>query len=120
MLVDQGMTDSEREAEIREAVQEKPESMGKMLTAIDKIVLAATVKPRVTEDPKKVNYGTPQDWVNQNFTATVLLKDIDVFDRMFIFGAAFGRSMDDLKSVLQQASGVASVADGSIVPQQAE
>lgn len=110
MLLEDSISDLEREKMMTETVKENPEALQKMLKAIDKVVMAASVKPAITENPKLVNYGNQRDWGNPNFTPVALLDDIDTFERMYIFGAAFGRDMDDLKSVLQQAQGVASVA----------
>lgn len=120
MLMDTQMDDAERQAEIRETIQDKPEALNKMLLAVDKVVMSATIRPRITDDRKKVNYGTERDWNDPNFTATVHLDDIDMFERMYIFGAAFGRSMDDLKSVFEQTPGLDSLADVSSVQQNPE
>jgi hypothetical protein len=120
MLMDASMDDATRQNEIRDTIQDNPEALGKMLTAVDKVVLAATIRPRITEDRKKINYGTEQDWADPNFTATVHLDDIDTFERMYIFGAAFGRSMDDLKSIFQQTPGLGSMADVASIQQDAE
>ena len=84
-----------------------------MLGAIDIITMAACIKPRITDDPSKVNIGTPDDWTDPKFVATVPLDNISLMDRMYIFGAAFGRSMDDLKSVWEQTEGL-----GSVEPEQ--
>ncbi|QHB37442.1 tail assembly chaperone [Mycobacterium phage Onyinye] len=97
MLMDQSMSDEAREAAMTSTVQENPQALKKMLNAVDKVVMAACVRPQITEDESRVNYGTEKDWANPNFTATVHIDNIDTFERMYIFGAAFGRSMDDLK-----------------------
>lgn len=100
------MSDEERQEKMEASLRDDPKGLNTMLSAIDKVVLACTVKPKITEDVKLVNYGTEDDWGNPNFTATVHLDDIDTFERMYIFGAAFGRSMEDLKSLFEQAQGV--------------
>jgi hypothetical protein len=110
MLLEDSMSDEEREALMTETVKKNPEALQKMLKAIDKVVMVACVKPEITEDPNLVNYGGPHDWENPNFTPVAFLQDIDTFERMAIFGAAFGQDMDALKSVLQQAEGVGRVA----------
>lgn len=113
LLLDGTMSDEARDNLVKETIQENPDALANMFIAIDQIVMAATVKPRVTNDEKKVDYGKPKDWANPSFVATVHVDDIVMEDRMAIFGAAFGRSMDDLKSVLGQAPGLGSVADES-------
>lgn len=92
-------------------VKDDPQALVKMLNAVDKVVMAATINPRITTDENLVNYGSEKDWAKPDFVATVLLDDIDTFERMFIFGSAFGRSMDDLKSVFEQANGVDGMED---------
>jgi hypothetical protein len=115
MLFDE---DASGEVDVRGAIKKDPKALGKMLTAIDKVVLACTMRPRLTDDPNKVNYGTEDDWKNPNFTATVPLEAVDTFERMFIFGAAFGRSMDELKTFLeQQTKSLGNVANDSGVQQ---
>lgn len=111
MLMESSLSDEERQDQMTETVKNNPAALQKMLSAVDKVVLSATVAPQITTDPALVNYGGPEDWANPNFIATVHLDDIDTFERMFIFGAAFGRSMDDLKSVLEQAEGVDGLAN---------
>jgi hypothetical protein len=111
LLMQDTISEAERERQMTETVQENPEALAKMLRAIDMVVMAATVKPKITEDRKRVDYGTERDWNNPEFTPVVHLDDIETFERMYIFGAAFGRDMEDLKSVLQQSTqGVAGVA----------
>lgn len=111
LLLEDSLSEDERSAQMTEIVKDNPESLQKMFKAIDKVILACVTKPHITEEHSKVNYGSERDWGNPNFVATVHLDDIDTFDRMYIFGAAFGRDMDDLKSVLQQAQGVGSLAN---------
>jgi hypothetical protein len=111
MLLEDSISDEERQKMMTEEVRENPEALGKMLKAIDKVVMSATIKPRVTDDESLVNYGTEKDWGNPDFVPVAFIDDIDTFERMFIFGASFGRSMDDLKSVLESQAGVASLAD---------
>ena len=111
MLLDQAMSDEERTKAATDAVQQDPDALQKMIEAIDKVVMAATVAPKITNNPKLVNEGTEKDWANPNFIATVHIDNIDTFERMFIFGAAFGRSMDELKSIFEQAEGVDSLAN---------
>lgn len=117
MLLDGAMSDQERQEQATQSVKDDPAALSKMLKAVDKVVLAATIKPKITEDRGKVNYGTERDWANPNWVGTVHLDDIDTFERMFIFGAAFGRSMDDLKSIFEQAEGLDGLADVAGVPQ---
>lgn len=111
MLMQDSLSDEERQQQMTDTVKENPAALQKMLRAVDKVVLACTVAPRITKDEKLVNYGGPEQWANPNFVATVHINDIDTFERMFIFGAAFGRSMDDLKSLLEQTEGLDSLAD---------
>lgn len=111
MLLDDSMSDEERERMMTEEVKKNPDALRKMLGAIDKVIMVACVKPQITEDPALVNYGGEFDWGNPNFTPVALLEDIDTFERMAIFGAAFGQDMDALKSVLEQAEGLGRVAN---------
>jgi hypothetical protein len=86
-----------------------------MFMAIDEVVMAATLRPRVTNDEKKVDYGGPEDWAKSTFIATAYIEDISMEDRMAIFASAFGRSMEDLKSIWSQTGSVDSLADESSV-----
>ena len=113
ILLGQEMSEDERREAMEDKMQEEPEALTKMLGAIDIITMAACIKPRITDDPSKVNIGTPDDWTDPKFVATVPLDNISLMDRMYIFGAAFGRSMDDLKSVWEQTEGL-----GSVEPEQ--
>lgn len=116
LLMEDTISDEERERRLKEAVADKPDALANMFVAIDQVVMAAAVKPKVTSDPKLVDYGQPKDWNNPRFTPVAFLDDIAMEDRMAIFGAAFGRSMDELKSVWGEAAGVGSMADVSSVP----
>ena len=111
MLLDQSKTDDERRSEMEATVKEHPESIGQLFTAVGKVVMACTLRPKITDDPKKVSYGSEKDWANPNFTATVHLDNIDMMERLYIFGAAFGKSMDDLKSLWGEAEGMDGLAD---------
>lgn len=116
LLMEDTISDEERERRLKETMAEKPDSLMNMFVAIDQVVMAASVKPKVTNDPKLVDYGQPKDWNNPRFTPVAFLEDIAMEDRMAVFGAAFGRSMDELKSVLDQAPGMGSLADVPSVP----
>jgi hypothetical protein len=107
MLLETNVTDAEREAMMQDEIKRNPASLTKMYAAMDKVVQQVCLKPRVTDEQRKVNYGNPQQWADPNFVATVHINDIDQVDRTFIFGVAFGRDVDDLKSFLRQAEGVA-------------
>lgn len=120
MLMGQDMSEDERREAMEDKMQEDPEALTKMLGAIDIITMAACIKPRVTDDPALVDIGTPDDWADPSFVATVPLENISLMDRMFIFGAAFGRSMDDLKSLYEQTEGMGSLANQSVVQQVAQ
>ena len=111
ILFDNTIDDNQRDEKIRETLKEHPEAINDMFVAIDKVVMAATIRPRVTDDPEQTNYGTEEDWEDPDFTATVHVDDIGMAERMYLFGAAFGRSMDELKSVWEQTESVGSVAD---------
>ena len=111
LLMENSISDAERQGQMETMVKDDPQALVKMLHAVDKVVMAATINPRITTDEKLVNYGSEKDWANPDFVATVLLDDIDTFERMFIFGSAFGRSMDDLKSVFEQANGLDGMED---------
>lgn len=103
LLLDQAMSDAEREAKMADTVKENPGSLSKLFDAVDRIVMAATVKPKIVEDESKANYGTEKDWANPNFVPIAFLGDIETVDRMVIFAASFGRKMDDLKSLWPEA-----------------
>lgn len=111
MLMEDTISAEERNRRMRDTMQKNPDSIANMFMAIDEVVMAATLRPKVTNDQKKVDYGGPEDWGNPQFIATAYIEDISMEDRMAIFASAFGRSMDDLKSVWEKARGVASVAD---------
>jgi hypothetical protein len=111
------MTDEEREVKMKEAMSEKPEALMSMLEAIDQIVMAATIKPRVTDDEKLVELGTERDWNNPDFVATIPIDNIPMMERMYIFGAVFGKSMDDLKSLWDQTEGLGGLASEPVLPQ---
>lgn len=111
MLLDQSKGEAEQRAEMEAVVKEHPESISQLFTAVDKVVMACTLRPKITDDPKKINYGTERDWANPNFTATVPLDNIDMMERIYIFGAAFGKSMDDLKSLWGETEGMDGLAD---------
>lgn len=113
MLLETGVTNEERESMMQDEIKKNPGSLKKMYDTMDMIVMACAVKPRVTDDTRKVNYGQPAQWADPNFTATAYIQDVSQDDRTFIFGAAFGRDIDALKSFLGQTEGVASVANGA-------
>lgn len=115
MLMEDSISTEERNRRMQETMTKHPDSIANMFMAIDEVVMAATIRPRVTNDEKKVDYGGPQDWGNPQFIATAYIEDISMEDRMAIFASAFGRSMDDLKSIWNEAGSVASVADGPSV-----
>lgn len=117
MLMEDTISSEERGKRIRDTMATKPDSIANMFMAIDEICMAATIRPKVTDDENKVDYGGPGDWANPNFIATALISDISMEDRFAIFAAAFGRSMDDLKSLFEQTPSVSSVADESSVQQ---
>src|SRR5438105_10181586 len=102
LMEDAAASEAKRDDKIKEVIKENPEALSNMFMAIDEVVMAATVKPKVTADESKVDYGTPTDWNNPNFVPIALISDIDMDDRMTIFAAAFGRSMDDLNSALTE------------------
>jgi hypothetical protein len=120
MLMEDTISTEERNKRLRDTMTKNPDSIANMFMAIDEVVMAATLRPRVTNNEKKVDYGTPMDWGNPQFIATAYVEDISMEDRMAIFAAAFGRSMDDLKSVWEKAGGVASMADEPSVQQATE
>jgi hypothetical protein len=120
MLMEDTISSEERGKRIRETMATKPDSIANMFMAIDEVCMAATIRPRITADTNKVDYGGPNDWTNPNFIATALISDLSMEDRFAIFAAAFGRSMDDLKSLFEQTPSVASVADQPGVQQAAE
>lgn len=119
MLLDDTGTAEERTELVKQTMSEKPEALTNMLTAIDKVVMSATIRPQITDIEASVNYGTEKDWADPNFTATVYINDIEMEERMYIFGAAFGRSIDDLKSIWPEAQGMGSLDDVPVVPQNA-
>lgn len=120
ILLGQQMSEDERREAMESKMQEDPEALTKMLGAIDIVTMAACVRPMITDDPAKVNIGTPDDWSDPNFVATVPLDNISLMDRMYIFGAAFGRSMDDLKSIWEQAEGLGGMESQQVLQQAAQ
>ena len=120
MLMEDSISAEERNKRMRDTMTQHPDSIANMFMAIDEVVMAATIKPRITNDEKKVDYGGPDDWSNPQFIATAYIEDIGMEDRMAIFASAFGRSMDDLKSIWAEAGGVAGVANEPVVQPTAE
>jgi hypothetical protein len=116
MLMEDSISSEQRNQRMRETMTKHPDSIANMFMAIDEVVMAATLRPHVTNDANKADYGTPKDWGNPSFVATAYIEDIGMEDRMAIFAAAFGRSMDDLKSIWQQAGSMGSVADDASLP----
>lgn len=111
LLMDQSMSDAQRESSMEQMVKDNPESLGKLFKAVDRVAMAASVKPKIVEDESKANYGNESDWINPNFVPVAFIDDIDTIDRMVIFAAAFGRSMDDLKSVFREAESMDGLAN---------
>lgn len=121
MLMDGAVgSEAEQNRKVKEALKDNPDALSNMFMAIDQVVMAATIKPKVTDDEEKADYGTEVDWRNPRFMPTAYINDIALEDRMAIFGAAFGRSMDDLKSVFAETPGLGSMADESVVQSPAE
>jgi hypothetical protein len=120
MLMEDSISSEERNRRMRDVMTKSPDAIANMFMAIDEVVMAATLRPRVTNDPNKTDYGSPKDWGNPQFVATAYVEDIGMEDRMAIFAAAFGRSMDDLKSLLTEEGGLERLADESSVQQDAE
>jgi hypothetical protein len=111
MLMEDTISSEERGKRIRDRMTNDPNAVANMFMAIDEVCMAATIRPRITDDQEKVDYGGPGDWANSNFIATAYIHDISMDDRFAIFAAAFGRSMEDLKSLFEQTPSVAGVAD---------
>jgi hypothetical protein len=120
LMDDAVVSEAEKDRKVKEALQSNPNALGNMFMAIDQVVMAATIRPKVTDDEALVDYGKPKDWANPKFIATAYVNDISMDDRMAIFGAAFGKSMDDLKSVFDQTPGLGSMADEPGVQSTAE
>jgi hypothetical protein len=120
LLMEDSISAEQRNERMRETMTKNPDSIANMFMAIDEVVMAATIRPHVTNDANKVDYGGPQDWGNPQFVATAYIEDIGMEDRMAIFAAAFGRSMDDLKSIWAKADSMGSMADVPIVQPTAE
>lgn len=114
------LADEERDAAVQDVIKENPDALVKMFAAIDQVVMAATIKPKITENKDLVNLGNESDWRDPNFVATVLLENIPMEERMYVFGAAFGQSMDALKSIWRETTGVGSLDDEPNVQQVAE
>jgi hypothetical protein len=110
LLFDETLSEEERTQKASKTVQDDPEAFDKMMDGVTAVVMACTVKPQITTDEKLVNYGDEEDWDNPNFIPVAFIDDIDTFDKMFIFGAAFGRQMDDLKSFLRETDGLDGLA----------
>lgn len=110
MLMDDTLSTEERDRRVRQKIESDSGAVASMFMAIDQVVMAACVKPKVTDNEALADYGGPGDWVNPRFIATAYIHDIKMEDRFFVFATAFGRSMDDLKSLFGEASSVASLA----------
>jgi hypothetical protein len=107
-LIDIG-DDDQKAAKIQDALKKNMDLVDDMYTVIDIIVMACSVRPLVTDDKTKVNYGTEADWANPEFTAVVHLDDIELEDRQLIFGSAFAGDAEALKSVPQPAGSLGDV-----------
>lgn len=105
------ISQEERDRRIKDKMKSDAGAIANMFMAIDEVVMFCTVRPRVTDKKEEVDYGGPKDWANPNFIATADVADIKMEDRFAIFAQAFGRSMDDLKSLFGEASGLAGMAD---------
>lgn len=110
-LMQETISEGERDRRIKERMNTDPHAVANMFMAIDEVVMTATVRPRITNDPSLVDYGGPNDWRNPKFIAVALIEDITMDDRFAIFAAAFGKSMDELKSLWGEAPGLAAMAD---------
>ena len=115
LLLTDDMEPEEQQKRIM-AVAESGAAMGKMFGAIDKVVMSATVRPQITDDASLVNYGTEEDWANPEFVAIVHIDDVAMEDKMYIFGMAFGRSMEELKSVLGEAPSMGDIPAQQNIP----
>lgn len=114
------ISEAEKDRRVKESLKTNPNALGDMFMAIDQVVMAATIRPKITNDTNLVDYGTEKDWRNPRFIATAHIDDINMDDRMGIFAAAFGKSMDDLKSVFDQTPGMGGLADEPGVQQATE
>jgi hypothetical protein len=113
-------SESRRDDKIKEQLKDNPNALSNMFMAIDEVVMAACIKPRITNQREKADYGGPADWQNPRFVPVAYIDDIDMDDRMAIFGGAFGKSMDDLKSLWKQTPSMGSLADVTGIQQTAE
>lgn len=120
LLMEDTISVDERNRRLQEMMTKHPDSLANMFMAIDEVVMAATVRPRVTNDEKKVDYGRPEDWGKDSFIATAYIEDISMEDRMAIFASSFGRSMNDLKSLWEEAGSMERMANESSVQPTAE
>lgn len=120
VLMQDTISDAERDRRIRDKMGTDPNAIVNMFMAIDEVVMMATVSPRVTDNPEMADYGGPSDWRNPKFIATALISDISMDDRFAIFAAAFGKSMDELKSLFEQKTSVEGMASQPSVQQDAE
>lgn len=120
LLDDAAVSEAGRDRQIQAAMKDNPNALANMFMAIDEVIMAAAIKPKITQDEKLVDYGTPSDWGNPRFTPVAHLDDIIMDDRMAIFASAFGKSMDDLKSVWRQTPGMGGLADVAGVQQGTE
>lgn len=116
MLMEDTISSEERDRRMRDKMKSDSNAIANMFMAVDEVVKEVTVRPRITMLEDEADYGGPSDWANPEFIPTAYIGDIDMEDRFAIFAAAFGKSMDDLKSLWQQTPGVGSMADESSVP----
>lgn len=107
------LPEEQKSSMVEEKLKSDPVALTKMFEAMDIVVMAACLNPRITNDATKVNYGTNFDHADPKFVATVPIHNIDLEDRTYLFGMAFGRSMDDLKSLFEQKNSVGSVENKS-------
>jgi hypothetical protein len=106
MLVDIG-DGADKEKRIAESLKANAHLIDDMYTVIDVVVMACCINPAVTTELAAVNEDADP--------AIVLIDNIDVDDRMVIFGAAFGRDANELKSVIPTQTGVEPVSTGQVI-----
>ena len=100
-LIDVG-DDQQQQAKVQQAIQKNMNLVDDMYNVIDIVTMAACVRPMVTDDKSKTNYGTAEDWENPDFIATVHIDDVIIEDKQAIFQASFKGDVDALKSAAEQ------------------
>lgn len=78
---------AQRQASEMQSLLDK-DKRDRLFDTVDKVISACVIMPRVVSTPEEI----------RNPDTDVLIEDIEIADKMFIFGVAFGNDVSALKS----------------------